>query len=110
MIDHRVAVFLIKVRKYFRVGLSDELVISLFELGPHLAIIVKLAVHHHHDRTIAAKHRLIASLQVDDRKPTHPQRGLVVDPQPFRIRPAMHDPLTHRVQHRFAVRRRIVFI
>ncbi len=87
--------------------LRDELVAAFFEFGSDLAIVVQLAVHHHDDRAVAVKNRLVAGLQIDDRQPPHPECDRVVDPHPFGIWPAMHDRLAHRVQHGLGVDRSI---
>src|SRR5687768_11224361 len=76
---------------------------ALFKIGPDLTVVVQLAVHHDDDRSIAAKNRLVAGLEIDYRKPPHSEGSLLVDPQPFGIRTTMHDGFAHRVKHRFGV-------
>src|SRR5258708_5994540 len=80
MIDKIVAVFLIKMRDDLGVGLRNELVPAFFEGLAALAIIVKLAVHHHDDRFVLTVNRLIARMQIDDREPPHSERNSVVHP------------------------------
>ncbi len=103
MIDKCIAEFLVQVGQYLGIAFRDELKSVFLQLRTHLAVVVQLAVHHHDDRPVLAKHRLVARLQIDDRQPPHPQRDRLIRPQPLRIRPAMHDSLTHRVQHRLGV-------
>lgn len=67
MIDHRVAVSLIKMRQNFGVGLRRESMALLFELRANLAKIVKFAIHHSDDAFVFAKNWLVAGLEVDDR-------------------------------------------
>ena len=103
VIHEVLAVLFVKVRQYLGVGLGNELVTTFFEVGADLAVVIQLAVHHHDDRLVLAKDRLVAGVQIDDREPPHPQGGSVVQPQPLGIWPAMHDGLAHRMQHRLGV-------
>src|ERR671919_336702 len=47
MIEQSIAIFLVKVRKYFGIGFGSETMPAFFQIGPNFAVIIKLAVHHH---------------------------------------------------------------
>ncbi len=90
------------------VGLCHELMAKFLEIRFYFAVVVKLAIHHDDNAFVLAIYWLIACAQVYDRKPSHSQRNGIVKPQPFRIRPAMHDPFAHRMQNRLALALRII--
>ena len=110
MIDKGVAILFVKMREDLGVRMSCKLMPALFEIGADLAIVVELAVHHDDDRTVAVEDGLVAGFEIDDRQTPHSKRGSVVDPNPFGIRPAMHDRLAHRVQHGFGAVSLIRFV
>ena len=73
-----------------------------FQLCAQLAEVVDLAVEHDPDGTVFVVDGLMASGEVDDAQPPHPERDAVVHPHPFVIRAAMADDLAHAVDERLA--------
>ena len=74
---------------------------AILELGAQLAKIIDLAVIGEHDRLVVARHRLGATLDIDDREAevpkTHPRCG----PLARTVGPTMR----HRMQHGANARR-----
>src|SRR5688500_6554649 len=72
VIDECIAVLFIEMRNNFCVSLRSELVATFFKVGADLAIVIQLTILHRDDGAVLTKNRLIAGLQIDNRKPPHP--------------------------------------
>src|SRR5437867_1584621 len=65
--------------EHLRVGTGPEAVSDAGQFPPQLLVIPDLAVVHGDDRSVLARHRLAAVLEVDDAESCAPEGGRAVD-------------------------------
>src|SRR5579863_1495491 len=90
---------LVEVNDDFGIGMGTEIVAMAFEFLPKLAEVIDLSVKHHPNRAVFVEHWLVSASQVNNAEPTHSQARTVLNEQPFIVRTAMNQRLTHLVDN-----------
>ena len=95
------------MNEYLRVRLCDEVVTAEHEALAQVAIVVQLAIEDDRDILGFVPGGLVASGQIDDAQPAHPQcksrRPRIAGKKPFFIRTAMVHRRGHRPYARLSV-------
>ena len=94
----RSAVALVEVRQDLGVAAARERVPSRSKLAPELGVVVELAVLDRDDRAVLVQDRLVATLDVDDREPTHAERDPGRHEGPAVVGAAVSHDVGHDVQ------------
>src|SRR5205085_1227890 len=98
--DARVAELLVGVDDGLGIRARVELVAARFEVALQFLVVVYLAVEDDADARVAARHRLVAAGEVDDRESPHADGGAAQHLGPLLVRPAVLDPPAHAVEER----------
>src|SRR5262245_60282120 len=98
MIDQIVAVIFVKMDDDFGVGIRAELMAAREQPPAQFGKIVNLAVEDYPDRAVFVGDWLMARGQVNDRKPPHSQRDVVLEIKAFVVRAAMPNGRRHRAR------------
>src|SRR5664280_2000374 len=94
----RQSVLLVEVRDHLGVAVAREAVTLGRELRPQLAVVVDLAVLRDPDATVLVRQRLVARLQVDDRKAPRRDTDAAVEESTLAIGASVHELGVHRGQ------------
>ena len=78
-----------------QVGWDEQQRFHSNELRPQFEVVIDFAVEYDPNAPILIRKGLMASLKVDDAKPTHGEPNVAVDHKPFIIRTTMRDLAIH---------------
>ena len=96
--EHPGPLVLVEMNQDFGIALRAEGVTSGLEPAPQRGEVVDLAIEDGPDGAVLIGERLMPSRQIDDRQPAKPERGMIVAIDAGIVRPAVSDPVHHRLQ------------
>src|SRR3990170_5162376 len=91
-----VSMLFIGMQDRFRIGTCPENMTRRLKIPSQLPEIINFPVKNHPNRPVFVKNRLLSAGQIDDRKSPHPDSYSFSDVDPFVVRPAMLQDVTHQ--------------
>jgi hypothetical protein len=70
-------------------------VAEFLKLRTEFEVVINLAIKNYPRSAILIVNRLLAALEIDDRKPAHPETNWTVDVKPIVIGPTVPDGVAH---------------